>query len=353
MVSRRDIRESDLGAGATHKERVMGRFTGFSIKSYPMAVIWIVLFPFMVSPIQVPEKSSDVLNQPIVVCSSDTPIASVGESLSIRAWALSKADSAPNYMWTAGVGKIVGSGPEVTWDLAAVPTNPQPYHATATVTFPLGGSGTCSVEVTVIQARRGPRGKARSFLLKGEPEAQGYGLYSYLLFGSRPTDSSRERYLLVIRALLAGMEDLTNQTYIVPKSRLNLTYFPIETSPPPNATPEWLLEHYDYARAQALLRVLPGDLTDGPYIVSTLKPLSFDSAPPHYLFQNLTNVPTKPGDLIGWWVREFLHQAAQEHFWEPRTAQLLALKLRTTVAVLAIALPEVQNAIAGWVSWSR
>jgi hypothetical protein len=157
--------------------------------------------------------------------------------------------------------------------------------------------------------------------------------------------------LLAIRALLSAFVDVENQKDL-PPATLNITHLPIEVIQPPDPTPEWLLDHYDYAKAQALLHVLPDDLTDGPYIISTLQPLSSYAQPPdRYLFQDLSTVPTQPADLISWWIREFIHQSAQERFWEANTGERMVLKIRTTIAVLAIGLPEVQKSIAGWVSW--
>ena len=164
---------------------------------------------------------------------------------------------------------------------------------------------------------------------------------------------ARVRCLLAIRAYLSALVDVENQQDLPPVN-LNITYLPIEIIQPADPTPEWLLDHYDYAKAQALLHVLPGDLTDGPYIISTLQPLSsYARRPDQYLFQNLSTVPTEPAELISWWIREFIHQSAQERFWQPKTGELMALKIRTTIAVLAIGLPEVQKSIAGWVSWKH
>ncbi len=59
----------------------------------------------------------------------------------------------------------------------------------------------------------------------------------------------------------------------------------------------------------------------------------------------------KDTDLAAWWIREFLNQAAQERFWEPKTADVLVLELRTTIAALASALPDVQKALDTWISW--
>ena len=53
------------------------------------------------------------------------------------------------------------------------------------------------------------------------------------------------------------------------------------------------------------------------------------------------------------WVREFLNQAAQERFWEERTGQQLALKLRLTIGILGVGLPEVRKALDTWIAWVR
>jgi hypothetical protein len=288
---------------------------------------------------------------PSVACSASEPVVTEGKSARLMAWALSPTDQALEYGWTADAGRINGNGREVEWEFSGVGSNPQPHQAAVTVSFPSRASAVCSLQVIVAEPERGKRVTGRSLLVKGKKEVAGYGLYSYLLLGSRPVDSSRERCLTAVRAYLAGMEDVTKLQDYIPAPKLNVAYLPIETPAPADVTAEWLLEHYDFARAAALLQALPGDLTEGPYIVSVLKPLALDNRPSQYLFQNLSGVPAKSSDLVSWWIREFLHQAAQEHFWEPKTAELLVVKLRTTIAVLAIGLPDVQKAVAGWVSW--
>jgi hypothetical protein len=297
-----------------------------------------------------PIKGSPATEEAPIACSADTPVVDEGKSVILRAWVPPLAQ-AIEYSWTADAGKMSGSGREVQWDLAEVSASPRPHQATVSVRLPTV-TATCSAQVIVAEAERGVRVTGRSYLIKGKKEDPGYGLYSYLLLGSRPSDSSRERYVAAIKAYLTGMEDIGKLRDYVPPSKLNITYLPLESVSPPNATPEWLVDHYDYARAQALLKALPGNLTEGPYIISTLKPLVFDSAPPQYLFQNLSTVPTKPDDLISWWVREFMHQAAQERFWQSQTAESLVLKMRTTIAALAIGLPDAQKAVAAWVSWT-
>jgi len=65
----------------------------------------------------------------------------------------------------------------------------------------------------------------------------------------------------------------------------------------------------------------------------------------------LSAVPTKPPDLISWWVRAFMDQAAQEHSWNTLTMQSLVLKLRTTIAIVAVGLPDVGKSVGQWISW--
>jgi hypothetical protein len=59
-------------------------------------------------------------------------------------------------------------------------------------------------------------------------------------------------------------------------------------------------------------------------------------------FQDFSTVPTP---LISLWVKEFLNQAAQQDFSQEGTAVMLAPRLRTAIARLAIALPKVEAAL--------
>lgn len=286
-----------------------------------------------------------------LACSTEKAVVFEGETVILRAWAPAPDDKEPSYEWAADAGRIVGRGHEVQWDFAGVHTSLDPFQATVHATVPSGESGSCSVAVFVMGKDRGTAETGRSFLVKGRKEESGYGLYSYLLFGSRPDDSNRDRYLKAIDAYLKNIEEVSKLQVCFPRSKLNVAYLPLEVAPGPSISADWLLNHYDYVRARALLDVLPRSLREGPYIVSALRPLGNSSAGGQYLFQDLSAVPSKNGDLISWWVREFIAQAAQEHFWEPRTAELFVLKMRTTIGVLATGLPEVQKSLEGWISW--
>jgi len=195
-------------------------------------------------------------------------------------------------------------------------------------------------------------------------EEKGYGLYSYLLFGSPPTDTTRERFLKAIEAFLR-FPDIENLEKMRLKSKLNVTYLPIKRRPEPEAleklaggkdqayreVAEWLLIYYDYDSAKVMLAGLREELQEGPYFLSFLKPYDWKKEPsPPYLYQNLSWVPP---DLVSLWVSEFLNQAAQERFWEERTGIQLALKVRAIIGVAAKALPDVQRSITELILWKK
>jgi hypothetical protein len=193
-------------------------------------------------------------------------------------------------------------------------------------------------------------GTGLAYLVGTQPEDQGYGLYSYLLFASPPTHATRERYLAAVTAYVELISPIRILEEYLQRRRLNITYLPLTVSLPeglpPEDTPQWILEHYNYTRARLLLRTLPGVHNEGPYIVSLRKPLRLGTIQTEpYLYQNLSWVPPR---LIELWVKTFLNQAAQERFWEERTAQRWVLHLRTAIAILAEGLPEVRHASAEW-----
>jgi len=204
------------------------------------------------------------------------------------------------------------------------------------------------------------RETTRAPLVETHPEDEGYGLYSYLLFGTPPLPATRDRYLRTIMAYLE-MIPPTAETlrYIPNRWELNITYLPL-TDPPPaeftgsaghidlSAAAEWMLQHYNYARARALLRLLPGTHNSGPYLVSQLKPLTGNSAVVQpYLWQDLSHVQP---DLVQTWIREFMAQVAAPQSWDrPRAVPQFALQLRNAIAVAATEVPDIQAGLKTWI----
>lgn len=199
----------------------------------------------------------------------------------------------------------------------------------------------------------------RCFLKAKKTEACGYGLYSYLLLGSAPNDSNRERYQRTVAAFLRFVPDIKDlESTQLPLRSLNVAYIPLVEDPYPldielvqakgnspriGELADWVLLNYDYARARALLNAVPGGPhSSGPYFVSTMKPLSeVSSISEHYLYQDLSTVPPA---VIEAWVREFINQAGQERFWESRNVAQLALTLRKSLAEFTQASSEARRA---------
>jgi Carboxypeptidase regulatory-like domain len=174
----------------------------------------------------------------------------------------------------------------------------------------------------------------RDFLQPLTPEAAGYGLYSYFLFASRPTDATEKRYAAALGAFLQFIDEIrTLQSGGAKPAELNITYLPVGQEVRTGTPPEDILKFYDFARAKVLMSKLPGKLrTGGPYLVSTLQPLSNPQAPEHFLCQDLSIVPPT---VVVLWFNEFTLQTARQQFWRPDTLSQFMLTLRTDIEVAA------------------
>jgi hypothetical protein len=239
------------------------------------------------------------------------------------------------------------NGDEVDWTISDnEPNAVAPYRATVRADGAGGSTGTCTIELWPAPRDRGPgREAGRTFLIGGQPSPPGYGLYSYVLLGAGPTNASRERYLKTIEAWWNLVPELAELEKYLDKEQLNVMLLPSRVPSQVRVSPDRLLENYDYARARVLLRAIGRQGRDGPYFVSTVQPLDSDVSPSGpYLFQDLSTIPPA---LATAWTKEFINQAAQQRFWEERTAQMLGLRMRTTLRVLAIGLDELISWNAG------
>ena len=301
-------------------------------------------------PQQVVVSSQNALPQS-VSCTAEKPVVLPKEAIHVRLW-MAQSGGARQYVWTATGGHIEGQGTTALWDF----TDAQPGYYNAIVRYPdVSGTGTCTTQV-VVEEGSGGRGSNREtghdLLVKNSPEGEGYGLYSYVLLSAPPDDNSRERCLKLMEAFLQKAPAIADLEKYFDHKQLNITYVPVDASPrtPPSA--QWLLDHYDYARARFLMHGLPGSHAEGPYIVSSLQPLgkaeAASSGP--CLSQDLSSVPPH---LVSLWVNEFFNQAAQERFWEENSGKKLTLKLRTAIGILAAGLPDVRKGLDDWVSWTH
>jgi hypothetical protein len=211
-----------------------------------------------------------------------------------------------------------------------------------------------------------PLETARDFLVPGQSEADGFGLYSYLLFGSPPTQESRDRYVAAIAAYLNFIARRADIEQHVPPAELNVVYVFVKAAPPPSVAEigagdlppgsdmgaaEWVLAHYDFARARGLLHRLGGAAhVDGPYIVSALTPVGDAGEPTGArLDQDLSHAPP---EFAAAWVKTFLSQSAQRNSWDGTALQQAALTLRESLSVAAKQWPTVQRGLEKWITWA-
>jgi hypothetical protein len=193
---------------------------------------------------------------------------------------------------------------------------------------------------------------SRELLREGKHEEKGFGLYSYILFGSPPNDATRERYLATISSFLA-IPSTREMIRNVPRKQLNVTYVPTKAAAQPSSA-EKLLKAYDYARASGLLARIPckqgdvlcGSYLAGPYIISTTKPLTEQaSLSDSFLYQDISSVPAR---IVPLWVDEFMAQSSQAEFWKKRKGPQVALELRTAIAIAADGIPDVGHSADSW-----
>ena len=193
------------------------------------------------------------------------------------------------------------------------------------------------------------RQTGRGWLIGNLPEPAGYGLYSYLLFGSLPSDATRPLDVAVIKASLSKVEPIESELQTFPSAQLNFYLIPILGEPPSDAQSDnlanWIIDNYNYPRAEKILATLP-DRRTGVYILSVLsKPVDPAHAlQPPYLWQDLSNV--EPRIAVAW-IQYFLDQAAKDKPWEESMGDKLALDLRNNIEQVAV---QMQTAIPAMIT---
>ncbi len=207
---------------------------------------------------------------------------------------------------------------------------------------------------------------SREFLIRGEQEAPGFGLYSYILIGTPPAnDDIREIYLAIMRAYLRiTTVEASIASALFDSSGINITYLPIEQRwEPENADPEALaeslLDHYDYIRAQRIILTMYEEQLDGPLIISASVPLSgLRRRPPGIaLVQHLPLAapdwnpgtpdwnPAIAARLADVWVTSFRATASRALFKEDNDLRHFMMEFQKILAATAEAIPPIVDAI--------
>ncbi len=158
------------------------------------------------------------------------------------------------------------------------------------------------------------------------PELEDAGLYNYLLISSpanRPLIASALGAWLALNPSVASLRG-----FLKPGERISLT-LPVLEKPTTTLDPDWILQHYDFARARTFLAKAVPNSKPGIYILSSLLPLS-KSKPP-YLIEDLSAATPA---LAAQWVEAFINEAAQEHSWNTSSIASLADQMRATLLAL-------------------
>jgi hypothetical protein len=130
----------------------------------------------------------------------------------------------------------------------------------------------------------------QALLVGDQAEMTGYGLYSYVLFDSPPTTETTPIYLAVISACIKEFPDLVGLAQKYRPESLNAMYIPV-TATITGAKAEEILQQYNYERAKTILnRLSKTQRNGGPYLVSSLGPVSSGNGTSPFVFQDLSAV---------------------------------------------------------------
>lgn len=358
FLRRRCLRCKVAWADPDQREEAKMRYTSLLIPCKLVPAMFSVILLLSSPALGAADKRSEETEPgPVLTCTPDQASVFPGETTTIKVLVNPGVKEPLTYRWSATAGQIEGRGPEAKWSFAGV--RPGLYEATVRVRDQKGKEREYPVRVAVNE-RPGERGRRTGWhlLVKGKQEEQGYGLYSYVLFGSIPEGEGLKRFVETIKAYLSLMPAIVGLEEYSPRKELNISYLPVREENPEAAddpkeklTPEWVFKNYDLARASTILAKLEGNYRDGPYILAFLSPpLKSTTTPRPYLTMDLSKVPP---NLIRAWMKEFLNQAAQERYWEERRVPKFVLNLRTGIEVASNVYPDVEKAVKKWVTLTQ
>ncbi len=296
--------------------------------------------------------------EPPCMCSADRVALSANDSTVLQ-FRYTKETARNNPAWHVDIGTIsLKEAGETSWYIG--PAEPGVYYARAMINNNL----LCSVRVVVSSRALILRGEKRitgkSFLVGKNVEQQGFGLYSYLLM-RRPSDSDQEKYCRIIAAVLK-LNDIEALSEYIPQKELNTFLIMVNEKVPQyylsmkeqdaflNAG-RWVLNNYNYTRAEMILNKIDNNTLSGPYIISVRNPEDLDHlSSERHLFQNLTLLPDY---LVDSWIRDFLNQAQQERFWDTATFQSFVFRMRVLIGRLAESVESVEAAGKQLLDWRK
>jgi hypothetical protein len=218
----------------------------------------------------------------------------------------------------------------------------------------------------------------RTQLKRGQTEAPGFAVYTYVLYRRKPSSSddvARFKNILTAMGAYSAPEDfgqhaleqttgdhqapIPPQTQVTPRRKLAEIVVPVKASGP--FTLEWLYDNYDPALAATLLRHLNCQLAndvnncvnqlsgDGPYLISTLVRLT--GHPEAVLVQNLEGTSPEAG---GQWVTAWMTMVRQKKNWtSPYTMQEATMAFARQLDLFGVALGNGETSVASALSFLR
>lgn len=192
--------------------------------------------------------------------------------------------------------------------------------------------------------------------MRGAQEERGYGLYSYVVFRSRPSEKTRPRYVAVIKAIVERVER-TDQMIAVGYEReeLNAIYFPVMRRPSRSASvaeiAEWIIDNYDFARAKRILDSIESISGDGPFLLASLSPLGSGLRATTNGF--MTDLGRASDETAPLWTRHFIAVSCIPQQWNRTSLERAMLSVRDYISTVAMAGAPVMNAVDSIVAWIK
>jgi hypothetical protein len=286
-----------------------------------------------------------------VVCTLDRPVVSPDQTDDAAVFTDEPSGPSLQYQWAATGGAFTGSesahqprGAKASWSSEGL--KPGVYWLTVRVTNAGRILGVCTVQALVVDEAARSGGPAttssavgRYFLTPSGHEGSDYGFYSYILLARRPDGDNEALFKKILHEYLRLNEPVRLETYL-PTKTLNATYVPVDNFRE-DPDEKWLFDHYDYARAEALLARL-NILQEGPFLISALHPITAPGGPGDIIKANLA---TTPVSVVPFWMTAFYGVTTQQREWNKRSVGTFLLDLRTVLARGAEGLPIALEAV--------
>jgi hypothetical protein len=304
-------------------------------------------------------QAAEPTSTPTIVCVPDRPIAHPGETISVRVWIHGSPETQDVKWEKPSVGTIEGTT-QAKWSFPKDETSvssKEPARAQAFVKHKTLGKVECQLRVYFVPApvillgpKQPPILSGRTFLVGSQKEPEGYGLYTYILFGAPPRDDTEtDRYLKIIESYLLLVRPIEQIEDYRERHGINITLIPLLKEPvvlernltEPKQTRELaikLLANYNYTRAQVILADLGvPKITGGPFLVS--RRISAKDPDAIQLRQDMSHVYP---DLVRHWTETFLMLATQESSWTDQTLHTVRLNMLNIIAV-AVTTPVIDE----------